>query len=199
MGQPALIEDPGLGFADPVIDSTAVFRAVLEAMSRPGSIRSLSVAPADSIDQSALIAVALTLLDHDTPVWLDEPARVSGLPDRLAFHCGSPQTTTAKAAFALLMDPGGLAHLNRFSPGVPEFPDRSTTVVCALPALMGGPERKLTGPGIASDQAFAPVGLPAEFAEQWAMNGTVYPLGIDLILTSGESLLALPRTCRIEG
>lgn len=199
MSQPASIDDPGLGFADPVIGSAGVFRAVLDAMSRPGSIHRLSGIPTDSGDQAALIATALTLQDHDTPIWMDELARASTLPQRLAFHCGCPQTTPDKAIFALLFDPAGLARLDRFSPGVPEFPDRSTTIICALPALEGGDRRTLTGPGIAANKTFAPVGLPEGFVEHWAMNNAAYPLGVDLILTAGASLAALPRTCKMGG
>lgn len=199
MSQAVAFDDPGLGLGDPVLDGQSVFRAVLDAMAGPGSVHSPTGLPADGGDHAALIGVALTLLDHDTPVWLDDAARAGSLPGRLAFHCGCPQTSADKAAFALLLDAAGLVRLDAYAPGVPEFPDRSTTLVCALPALEGGEPLTLFGPGIADTRPFAPVGLPDGFFQQWDINHAAYPLGVDLILTSGPQLAALPRTTRIGG
>ena len=76
------------GFTDPVRDAQSTFRAVLDAMARPGRLhhvgQNLTVpAPLDR----ATAAVLLTLIDNETPLWMD-PAAVAAR-DWLAFHCGA--------------------------------------------------------------------------------------------------------------
>src|ERR1700758_946249 len=72
------------GFADPVHDTQAVFRTLLDALSRPGTVGIVSdVLPAldaagphrPTVERAAFAAL-LTLCDFSTPVWLaqaDEP------------------------------------------------------------------------------------------------------------------------------
>ena len=60
------------GFADKVLSAQSTFRSVMEAMARPGTvqqIRAVAGAPAPLMRGTA--AIALTLFDHDTPIWLD--------------------------------------------------------------------------------------------------------------------------------
>ena len=67
----------------------------------------------------------------------------------LGFHCGCPIVPRpGDAAFAILSDPAGLADLQRFSPGEPEFPDRSTTIVAQVPAIGRGHRLTFRGPGV---------------------------------------------------
>ena len=76
------------GFADPVGEAQATFRAVLDAMSRPGRLHHVGehlTAPAPL--DSATAAVLLTLIDNETPLWLDGAATAAR--DWLAFHCGA--------------------------------------------------------------------------------------------------------------
>ena len=63
------------GFLAPVADSQQVFRRVLRAMSEPGSLQDIAVdlAPPAPLDR-ATAALCLTLLDFETPVWLDAAA-----------------------------------------------------------------------------------------------------------------------------
>ena len=78
------------GFADPVRDAQRCFRAVLDAMARPGRIAHVSgVTPPSPLDV-ATAAVALTLVDHETKLWLDPAAGAAR--EWLRFHCGAPLT-----------------------------------------------------------------------------------------------------------
>ncbi len=58
----------------------------------------------------------------------------------------------------------------------------------------------LTGPGVKGERrfGFAPRDR-RHFLAQWRRNGAAFPLGVDLILTAGRRLAALPRTTRIAG
>ena len=56
------------GFAEPVPAAQRVFRGVLDALSRPGTLVRLD----STADFGAKGAIALTLLDYETPEWLGE-------------------------------------------------------------------------------------------------------------------------------
>jgi len=192
---------PVAGFADPVFDAQITFRALLDAMARPGTVAGIGVdlvAPAPL--SPAATAVALTLFDHDTPVWLDEAAAAADLRQFLAFHCGAPLAKTpAEAAFALVASAPAMPALDRFNPGTDAYPDGSTTLVIDLPSLHDGPAVTLRGPGIADRAELAPTGLPDGFWDWMAVNRSIFPLGVDIVLACGDRLACLPRTTRIEG
>ncbi|WP_423066302.1 phosphonate C-P lyase system protein PhnH [Devosia sp. CN2-171] len=187
------------GFADVVFGAQSVFRAIMDGLARPGTVQSIvsDAAPPAPLT-SELGAVALTLCDHDTPVWLD-PALAASEAVRawLAFHCGAPITEkAAEAQFALVTDASLLPQLQSFGQGTDEYPDRSTTVVLAT----GHATRAVTlkGPGI-KDRLDSVLPLPSgEFLAQWADNRERFPRGIDLLLVRDGTLVALPRTTRIS-
>ena len=96
------------GFTDPVHDAQGTFRAIMDALARPGQPRPLAPGLAPPAPLTAeLAAVALALTDADTPVWLD--ATLAAEPEvaaYLRFHTGAPLTDDpARAAFALIRDP----------------------------------------------------------------------------------------------
>src|SRR3546814_8636166 len=60
------------GLADPVHDSQRLFRGLLTALAHPGRAVTLSGAPEGPLPlDPATTAAALTLLDGETPLWLD--------------------------------------------------------------------------------------------------------------------------------
>ncbi len=76
------------GFADPVGQAQASFRAVLEAMARPGTLvpAGQGLVPPAPLDP-ATGAVLLTLVDHDTLLWLDAAAATGARLDRISLRC----------------------------------------------------------------------------------------------------------------
>ena len=191
---------PRPGFTDPVFDAQRAFRSLLNAMARPATIVPLTVEldvpPPLSV---AATAVALTLFDHETPLWLDNHAASSDVLSFLAFHCGCPITKEpANAAFAIVAEPAVMPALDRFAVGSDTYPDSSTTVVIDLPSLDEGPAVGLSGPGIDGRATVAPAGLPAGFWDWLLMNRTIFPLGIDVILASRDAVTCLPRTTKAE-
>ena len=186
-------------FDDPTRESQAVFRKVMDAVARPGTIQDLVFAPDTpaGLDRAAG-AVALTLFDFETPVWLDPALRGSAAEGWMRFHCGCPLTDQPQdAAFALVTDIGAAPALAEFNPGDAKYPDRSTTVVIQLPALEGGPAITLTGPGVKTEASLAPTGLPPGFWEQVQVNNGRFQFGVDLLFVAGDRLAALPRSTRI--
>ena len=58
------------GFADPATDAAHAFRAVMEAMARPGTLREITGATPPAPLSPAAGAAILTLCDTDTPLHL---------------------------------------------------------------------------------------------------------------------------------
>lgn len=188
------------GFTDPVFDSQAAFRAVMEAMARPGSRHPVPLAvEAPPPLQPAAAALALALLDADTRLWLDPPlAAAAEVGAWLRFHTGTRIVAAPEAAgFALIADPAGLPALTRFAQGETDYPDRSTTLLLQLDSLTGGPPLVLTGPGLAAPAALAPRPLPADFVARMQGNRARFPLGVDLVLAAGDLVAALPRSTAV--
>lgn len=188
----------GPGLSDPVFDSQTVFRALLDAMARPGSVHEIEITltPPAPLPHAAA-ATLLSLSDHDTPIWLDDAANVPGVADYVRFHCGSRIVGAAEtAAFALSL--GGVPDLSLFAVGSDEYPETSATLIIEVPSLTAGSRLRLRGPGIDGSATIAAVGLDAAFCHAWAANNALFPRGIDVFLTSGDQVVALPRTTQIE-
>ena len=178
------------GFADPVLGSQSVFRAVLDAMSRPGR----------PVACPEPVAAPAPLVDFDTPTWLDPALATPAVQSFLRFHTGAPLVADpAAAAFLLVADAAALPRLGGLTLGEDRYPDRSATLVVEVPALDGPEAGRFTGPGIETAEPARIAGLPAWFREDWAANGAAYPLGVDCLLTCGGRMLGLPRTTRWEG
>jgi alpha-D-ribose 1-methylphosphonate 5-triphosphate synthase subunit PhnH len=189
------------GFADPVFNAQTVFRAVMDAMARPGRIvqlPDLTAPPAPLMPAAA--AVALTLCDNDTPVWLD-PALAASRAVRgwLGFHAAAPVAQVpAEAHFVLVAHPAELIAIDNFAQGTQEYPDRSATLIFQLDSLFSGQKLRLEGPGIEAFATLAPAPMPRHFVEQWKGNRRRFPRGVDLVLAAPEGIACLPRTTRIS-
>jgi len=188
------------GFADPVHDAQGTFRAVMDALARPGLPQRLDAGPNPPAPLTPeLAAIALALTDADTPVWLDaDLAAASEVAAYLRFHTGAPLTEDpARAAFALIRDPARCPPLARFAQGTPAYPDTSTTLVLALDAIASEAGLRLTGPGIDGTARIALSPLPDSFVAQLAENRAGFPLGVDLILTAPGRVAGLPRSTAV--
>jgi alpha-D-ribose 1-methylphosphonate 5-triphosphate synthase subunit PhnH len=188
------------GPPDSVLTAQSTFRAVLDAMASPGTVRPLAAtigAPAPLANAAA--AVALTLCDHDTPVWLDVPLRASDpVCAWLRLHCGCRLVSVpADAAFAFVSAAQDLPPIDAFGLGTPDYPDRSTTIVIQVESLREGPPLVLSGPGIRDTQVLPASGLPHDMAGRIAANRALFPRGVDFILASANEIAALPRSVRL--
>ncbi len=188
------------GFADPVFDSQRVFRGVLDAMAGPGRVVTVEAPPpAPAPLHPATVAIALALLDFETPLWLDGPSRTPEAMAHLRFHCGCPIVDEpARARFVIIADPGLMPAIATFDAGTDEYPDRSATVIVQTLTLGAGSGRRLAGPGIATEAQLDVAGLPARFWDEVRTNHSRFPRGVDVLLTAGSSLAALPRTTWVE-
>jgi alpha-D-ribose 1-methylphosphonate 5-triphosphate synthase subunit PhnH len=190
------------GLPDPVFDAQRVFRVVMNALARPGSLGLLSsdLEPPSPLTPG-LAAIALSLCDQDTQVWLDPTlARSPGVADYLRFHTGAPIVAApSEAAFALVGDPAACPPFASFALGPQDYPDRSTTLVLAVEELSTEDGFIFEGPGIARQATLGVAPLPENFAQAWADNCARFPRGVDLLFAARHTVAALPRSTRIIG
>jgi alpha-D-ribose 1-methylphosphonate 5-triphosphate synthase subunit PhnH len=188
------------GFADKVTSAQAVFRSVMDAMARPGSVqRVAAVTGAPAAMMRATAAIALTLFDHDTPIWLDPlMSETNSVAKWLKFHTSAPVIVDPSiSSFALIGDAGALPSLDRFSLGSNEYPDRSTTLILQVESLTDGSALELRGPGIDGTATVQANIRPADLFERLAINVVLFPRGIDVVLVSDDAIVAIPRTTRL--
>jgi alpha-D-ribose 1-methylphosphonate 5-triphosphate synthase subunit PhnH len=188
------------GFADKVLSAQSTFRSVMDAMARPGSVQRISAVsgtPATMMRGTA--AIALTLFDHDTPIWLDEGmSATSDAAKWLKFHTSAPVIADSSvSSFALIGDPQKLPALDRFAFGSNEYPDRSTTLILQVESLTEGPAFELRGPGIDGTAILRASIAPHDLFERLAINVTLFPRGIDVVLVHDDAIVAIPRTTRV--
>jgi alpha-D-ribose 1-methylphosphonate 5-triphosphate synthase subunit PhnH len=186
------------GFADPALVAQATFRCLLEAIAHPGRIvaapAGLPVPPAPLL--APAYAAALTLLDFETPLWVDPALATPAVIDSLRLHCGCPIVPQQDARFALLTGSG--APLAAFDQGSPEYPDRSATLILQVEDLTAGRGVRLTGPGIRANTRLHVEGLPADFWALWGMCHRQFPLGVDVMFVTTDRLAALPRSIEVQ-
>ena len=189
-----------LGFADKVLSAQSTFRSVMDAMARPGSVQRVTAnagVPTGVMRGSA--AIALTLFDHDTPIWLDTV--MSTTPDVarwLKFHTSAPVIADSSIAnFALIGDAANLPPFERFAFGSNEYPDRSTTLILQVDSLTQGPTFELKGPGIDGTALLQAMIRPRDLFERLTINETLFPRGIDVVLVHDDAIVAVPRTTRL--
>jgi alpha-D-ribose 1-methylphosphonate 5-triphosphate synthase subunit PhnH len=182
----------------PAFEAQATFRALMDALARPGEIRRIPAVTAPSPLLPATAAILRSLADYETPVWLD--ARIANenpAVDWIRFHTGAPLTREAgEAHFAAIADASDMPSFADFAQGSAEYPDRSTTIIVQMDSF-DGDAFTLAGPGIKTERVITLGALPQDFPERWAENRALFPHGIDLVLVVGEQVIALPRTVTV--
>lgn len=186
------------GFADTTHQSQQVFRQVLAALSEPGSLQVLPQLEAPEPLSSAAYQVCLTLLDQDTPLWLEPDLAGPAVVNSLRFHCGCGIANRSDQAVFALITVDGDCSLSAFSQGSFEYPDRSATVIVEVEALDESGALVLEGPGILHQRRVDIGGIDGSWLQRLAENRAGFPCGVDLILTCGNRLMALPRTTRVS-
>lgn len=190
------------GFADKVPSAQSTFRAVMDAMARPGSVQHVTASVGVPVPlMCGTAAIALTLFDHDTPIWLDPLlSQTTGAAKWLKFHAAAPIVADPSAAsFALVADGRALPELDRFSLGSNDYPDRSTTLILQVESLTSGRQYELRGPGIASVALLKATINPPDLFERLAINAALFPRGMDVVLVADDAVVAIPRTTRCDG
>lgn len=170
-----------------------VYRAVLEALSRPGSVRQLP----ESLYPAALLPV-LALADLETGVHVVESTGNEWAPIT-AVATGAPAREVGEAKYVVVLDPAAAAYAVRgATAGTAQSPETGATVVIAVDSIAGGAPVRLTGPGVATEIECAPAGVDPVV---WAVRETriaSFPAGVDLLFVGRDGrLIGVPRTAAV--
>lgn len=159
------------------------FEALLWALSRPGLPRTLPE-PGETV-------VIQSLLDRECRVHSTDPLL---LPDIMRTGAEIADVETADHVFLGTLTSAEL--LSRISVGSDVYPDDGATVVLRAD-VMRGPSVRLTGPGVDGAVTVQLGGLPDGF---WAVRAERqrYPMGFDLFLLDGASVIGVPRSTIVE-
>jgi alpha-D-ribose 1-methylphosphonate 5-triphosphate synthase subunit PhnH len=207
------------GFDDPVKDSQRCFRTVLNAVSQPGSVGHLDEIPLGHAPKGwteAAWALAMTLLDWDTLVWLSPSLATAAAYASLQFHASCPITlNSGEADFVFVGNPNEQPDWSSLRHGEAEFPDLSATVILQIPGMgeessvpmvalnvAGSSTWELQGPGIEHTRL---IKLEHGPEDQWpeqlrhalVANRAQFPLGVDLLLVWRDRVCALARSTRV--
>ncbi len=185
------------GFADATHDAQAVFRAVLDALSRPGRLQTLDAS--DGLQAPAplsrgLTALLLTLLDAETSLHLEGPLASDAAWMYARFHTGVQPTGREAADFVAVR--AAEASFEGLRLGTDEAPQHGATLIVEATTL-AGQSLVLTGPGIEHTQRMGLCGLPTAFWQQRIAQEKQFPRGVDLLIVCGSQLVAVPRSTHI--
>lgn len=188
---------------DPVFDCQQVFKALMNALARPGKIFSIAE-NAEKLggENAPLMAAGLTLLDNwrkffvcGAPELEEELRQMSyGIPSSVdeADYIFLPKESTGLSVCRQILSQAKIGTLAE--------PHKSATVFVTVDSLEGGEERELTGPGI---DGTIQITLPKEgrmWIEERQQMEFEFPCGIELyFITPQGDLMGIPRKIRIGG
>lgn len=178
---------------DPVHDTRETFRAVLTAMSRPGTVQRGPIDPADR-------AVMATLVDHEVGSYVEDAALVAALERE-----GRLDRQPFEEAEVVHVDGSTDGRVRNARRGSLEEPGRGATVVYRVGGVIegistgnGATGLELSGPGVPGTRSLAVTGLPAAEFDAIAEAQAGYPRGIDVVFAAGDRIAAVPRSVELE-
>lgn len=177
-------------------DSQRAFRAVLDALARPGQVHRLPVDADPGVP--AVLWPTLALADLGTGVCLLEPDRRWARVVRAA--TSAPDVPLERARLVASLRPITGAEVRRLHRGSAAAPELAALVSVSVVGVDGGPRRwRLSGPGVPGTLEVAPAGVPEGLVAARAEAVAGFPAGIDVLLVAPDGrVLGLPRSTRID-
>lgn len=170
------------------------FRAMLSAMSMPGTVEQVSVARTEDGPWAAAIAVAQSLLDHEVTFHVTAS---NGPEETILRRTGSRTAPLDRAGYVFADAAHALGAVEAAYEGPLEEPERSATVVVLCGAVGGEGDLALTlsGPGVDGETTLRVGGLDPTVIKARTERNWPFPTGIDLVLVDPRGrLAALPRS-----
>ncbi|MDQ3990159.1 MAG: phosphonate C-P lyase system protein PhnH [Actinomycetota bacterium] len=176
-------------------DAQRVFRAVLAALSRPGTVHPMPQRPLRTLPAAMLPILALA--DLETGVCVLGPE--NGWSTLVCTATSAPAVPLTQARLVAALDGLRTEQLLSVHRGGAEAPEAGALVSVAVPDVRPpGPALRLSGPGVDGCLEVAPVLAPNLVAAR-AEAVADFPAGVDLLLVAPDGqLIAIPRSVRIE-
>lgn len=186
---------------DPVFDCQQVFKALMNALARPGVIFSIQ----DNLkklppEHAPLVAAGLTLLDNWRTFAVWSCSALSGQLRELTYGLPSPLEEADYIFLPLGCGAPCREVLARAKAGTLPEPHKSATILIALERLTGGPRSQLRGPGV---DGSLEITLPEEGLAWLRARQELafeFPCGVDLFfLTPQGDIMGAPRKITMGG
>ena len=163
-----------------------VFRTLLNAMARPGTVVRL-----DTDGANPLVAIAEALVDHEV-TFAVVPER-QDLADAILRQTGSHVGNLDASEYVFCED-ASLEHvLREAADGTWEYPDAGATVVCLVQAISEQPSAgdsiAVSGPGIQGTATVYAEGFRQNARQAFAERNAMRPLGLDLVLVTADGTI----------
>lgn len=187
---------------DKVFDTQRIYRLMLDALARPGKLRTLpglDICPPNGLNRYAA-GLGFTLLDSETTFAIlpeDDDWR-----DYFSLNTGVKPAAPEAAEFILLRGGEYLPEIARVNRGTLLSPEEGSTLFVLVDAIggtqPGAVKLTLAGPGIKELAQVAVVGLhPLNLAA--ICSRQEYPLGVDCFFVDAEGImLAMPRSATVQ-
>lgn len=182
-------------------ESQRVFRAVLDALARPGTLGRLPSIPGFP----APLLPPLALADLTTPVCvLADDDDWTGTVRALT---SAPVTVLPEARLVAALRPVTARELGEIRVGTATAPEDGALVTLAVGGFPGsfragaseGSPFRLIGPGVRGSVGLRVAGLPDDFIQARRRLVETFPAGADFLLVAPDGTLAgLPRTTLLE-
>ncbi len=171
----------------------AVYRALLTAMSRPGSVQPLPAAAA----AAPALHVLSALVDHEATFHVHGD---DALAREVRRATGGEPAPLDRADFVIFPAGESGELLRRVKRGTLEYPDEGATAIYLVRGIEGaGGAAVLRGPGIRDRSSPRIGGLAANELALLREVNRDFPLGVDAVfLAPGGRVLCVPRSTRIE-
>jgi alpha-D-ribose 1-methylphosphonate 5-triphosphate synthase subunit PhnH len=210
---------------NPVFDSQSAFRALLDAISRPGTIAELP-RPAYAATPVGLnphvLTVVSTLCDNRASLALVPPscANLGDWHRYFAFNISSAIVTLTAADYVVLAGAYCPAGFSKIATGDPEFPEDGSTAIIQVDELIapevGSVQKQgsrvddhddsvatttvtLSGPGVPDLRTLAIFGLDAEYLASREHLCAEYPTGVDIFFVDSLGRVAsIPRSSSVD-
>lgn len=177
---------------DPIHDTRECFRAIVDAMSRPGTVAESPTDPADH-------AVLSTLVDHEVTCFTPDEAIRTALENE-----GRLTAVEAEQASIVHAPNPNECPVRDLTRGSLKEPSDGATVVYRVAGLESSPDEStgtmlvLSGPGVPERRHLNVDGFTPSDARRLAAAQSSYPRGIDAVLTTNQSIAAIPRSVDLE-
>lgn len=186
-------------------DAQRVFRAVLAALSRPGTVHAMPQRPLRTVPAAMLPILALADLETGVCVLAPQNLEYQNLesqndwPTLVRTATSAPAVPLAQARLVAAL--GGLRteQLLSVHRGSAEAPEEGALVSVAVPGVRPpGRVVRLSGPGVDGCLEVGPVLAPGLVAARAEVVAD-FPSGVDLLFVAPDGrLMAIPRSTRIE-
>ncbi|GAA1694216.1 phosphonate C-P lyase system protein PhnH [Streptomyces yatensis] len=174
-----------------------VFRAVLDALARPGTVTRFPADAPGAVPPALLPVLALADLGTGVRVLEDEGSH--RWSDVVSVATNAPAVPLEEARLAAAVRPVTAEEIRRLARGTADAPEDGAVLCLPVAALEGGPSTwRLSGPGVPGERDIAPQGVPDGFVAARAEAVGGFPAGADLLLATPDGrVMGLPRSTTV--